>query len=501
MCAKIKKRRLAEIAKLPETALALAVLAHVLIWSIAPALIIGNLHQDTLEAAYWGEEPSFGPARHPPLLSLAIQAVLRLDAAPIFLLLLMSQIGMALAALYVWRSARLFGGPRTAAVATMLFLISPAATFFAVQVNHNSLLAPFWAATLFYGLSILEKGRWGDAVMFGLVAGLGLLVKYELALLGLCLLLLALLVPRYRQALRWPPSALAVLVAAAILAPDVIWQAHNGGRAVLFALGSHKVRDLGGLASSVLGFVDGQCLLLAFPFVLLLLAARAHRTPWTGEPARIGAILAFGPSLLLLVAVIATDQPAKPLWVLPFTSSTAVGLTMLFPCDAGRPPEAGGIARRIGLFSGVAIAGFFAYLFIAEAIGAAIGQPFAFYAADSRKLGDAVENFWENQASGSLACVVIADRVLAASTVLWLRSRPVYVDFDSREWSQPASLRQCGKTGGIVVLTHSRHEDRIFKAYPALRDAPRRNLTVPAAFGFSHAEWPVELVFLAPKLF
>ena len=62
---------------------ALAVLAHALLWSVAPALIVGNLHQDTLEAAYWGNDGAFG-ARHPPLLSLALELVLRLNHAPIF---------------------------------------------------------------------------------------------------------------------------------------------------------------------------------------------------------------------------------------------------------------------------------------------------------------------------------------------------------------------------------------------------------------------------------
>ncbi|RAI16702.1 hypothetical protein CH337_20095, partial [Rhodoblastus acidophilus] len=86
-----------------------AAAAHALIWSVAPALLVGNLHQDTLEAAYWGDEPSLGSARHPPLLSLMIRGVLGVGHAPIFLLLLMSQVGMAVAAVYVWRAARLYG--------------------------------------------------------------------------------------------------------------------------------------------------------------------------------------------------------------------------------------------------------------------------------------------------------------------------------------------------------------------------------------------------------
>ncbi|MCW2285024.1 4-amino-4-deoxy-L-arabinose transferase-like glycosyltransferase [Rhodoblastus acidophilus] len=467
----------------------LAVVAHVLIWAVTPALLIGNLHQDTLEAAYWGSGAPLSLARHPPLLSLMIQTVLGLHHAPIFLLLLMSQLGMAVAAFYVWRAARLYGGPQAAALAVMLFVTSLPASFFAVQVNHNSMLAPFWAATLYYALAYFERTRGRDALLLGLSAGLGLLVKYELALLLACLFALCLL--RYRAVLRRPMTYVAALVCAAILAPHVADALRHGGHAAAYALGGHEM-DETGLVHSVANICVGQILLFAPNLIVVAWAARG-RIAGSDKKALVGAVLAFGPSLALIAGVVVTDQVAQPLWVLPFASSCAVGLALLFD---GAAPEVEATARRMALGSSGLLVAFIAYLFLADVVGASIGRPLTFYAADSRKLGEAVARLWETRANGPF-CVVIADPVLAASTVLWLR-RALYVDFDHAEWSGPQNVRRCGRSGGIAILTHTSEDALILKAFPALRTAPRRSLAVPAAFGFSGQVWRVDLVFLAP---
>ncbi len=325
--------------------MAFAVLVHALAWSIVPALIVGGLHQDVLEAAYWGNDLALGYDRHPPLPSWLMNAVLRIGHAPIFSLLLMSQLGMAVAAAYVWRAARLFGGANSAALAAMLFLISLAASFFAVQVNHNSLLAPFWAASLFYGLSYLENRKIADAALFGTAVGLGMLVKYEMAVLAACLFIIALVVPRYRTAIFRPATGVALVVALAILSPHLAWLWRSDGEAISYAMGAHKVTNAASFMTSAGNLLTGQFILFVFPAAVLFFLTKSgavtlRRPVWSDEKARVGAILTFGPSLALLATLLATGQIAKPLWVMPFTSSCALGVSMLFPCDAGFSTQA-----------------------------------------------------------------------------------------------------------------------------------------------------------------
>jgi hypothetical protein len=198
----------------------------------------------------------------------------------------------------------------------------------------------------------------------------------------------------------------------------------------------------------------------------------------------------------MLIGVVVTFQIAKPLWTTPMTSSSAVGLMLLFPPRGARER---GVAKGAVLLSTVAMVGFLAYLFIADVVTASRGGAMASYAADTRKLGAAVEDFWQAHTSEPLECIVIAEHSLAASPVLWTRSRPHYVDFIQGFWSTPSRIERCRKSGGVVVLTHIPGEQAIFDSFPAARSAPRLSLAVPAAFGFSGATWPVELIFLAPK--
>ena len=167
----------------------------------------------------------------------------------------------------------------------------------------------------------------------------------------------------------------------------------------------------------------------------------------------------------MLIGVVATLQIAKPLWATPMVSSSAAGLMLLFPLRDDRACGERGVAKGIVLLSAVAMIGFLAYLFVADVVTASRGEPMVTYAADTRKLGAAVEDFWKAHASGPLECVVIAERSLAASTVLWTCSRPHYVDFIEGFWSTPSRIARCRKSGGVVVLTHIPGEQAIFEQF------------------------------------
>ena len=69
---------------------------------------IGNLHQDTLEAALWGSDLALDYPEHPPLLVMGHRSGSSHRPRPDFHALLISQIGMIVAVAYVWRTVRLY---------------------------------------------------------------------------------------------------------------------------------------------------------------------------------------------------------------------------------------------------------------------------------------------------------------------------------------------------------------------------------------------------------
>jgi 4-amino-4-deoxy-L-arabinose transferase-like glycosyltransferase len=258
--------------------LLLAVLVQLAVWSIGPGLLFGNLHSDTLEAAYWGRDWALGYAKHPPVTTWLIDLVIRLPIPRIFGLMLLSQVTMAVAAYFLWRLARLYASRQTAALVVLLFLTSPSATIYAVQLNHNSMLAPFWAASAYFGMQYLEERRWSDAIGLAVAAGIGALTKYEILFLLVSLLAVAILVRRFRPAFFHPASYVCMAVFLLILAPHIWWLDTNRWPSLSRALGTEKVSSVAALNISAINGVVGLFTLLAMP-VLLLLATMTRRRP------------------------------------------------------------------------------------------------------------------------------------------------------------------------------------------------------------------------------
>ena len=473
----------------------LAVLVQLAVWSIGPGLLFGNLHSDTLEAAYWGRDWALGYAKHPPVTTWLIDSVLRLPIPRIFGLMLLSQATMAVAAFFLWRLARLYSSRETAALVVLLFLTSPAATIYAVQLNHNSMLAPFWAASAYFGMQYLEERRWSDAIGLGIAAGLGALTKYEMMFLLAALVTVAIVVRRFRAAFFHPASYVCLAVFLLVLAPHIWWLDTNRWPSLSRALGTEKVSNIAALNQSAVNGVVGLFTLFAMPVLVLLATLRArHADELTRGPGTktIAAVLAFVPVLVLVIGSVATGQVMKPLWVLPLTGTVALGVGILCPAgDAGR-----GLGVRTSAFAlmGGTLAiflGFSGYLIIAGAIG----KPLTAYSADARLLSREVEAYWAARQPGPLHCIVIADRKIGPSGLLWMQGRPDYVDFSSPSWATPKQIGECRRTGGVAVLAEP---SPALDSFPA--SCPQKQIfQMPAAPLLGRVKWPVELVYIPPE--
>ncbi len=476
--------------------MATALVFQVLLWTVGPALLVGNLHGDTLEAAYWGREWALGYSKHPPVTTWAIDLVLRSGMPPILGLMALSQLTVAAAAWYLWRTIRLYASPETASLGVLMYLASPAATFYAVQINHNSMLSPFLAATAFYGLRYLEERRWKDALALGVAAGLGLWTKYEIFFLLAALVALAALIERYRGAFASPASYASVALFAVVVSPHVWWLSENDWTSVFHAVDANKVRDVAGLEASAQNLIIGVFALCVAPALMLLATnnrrgvdafSRVPERPWVAWA------LGFGPPLALVLGAVLTYKIIKPLWLQPFCVTTAGGLALLFPAGGQGLGLSERASARISMaMSAVILAGFAAYLIIAGAID----QPLWAFSADTKPLAEATQAFWDKHGEGPLRCVVIADRKIGPSGVLWLKSRPDYLDFSTENWSHPEQIAACRKVGGMAVLAE---KSPALDHFDAACLGARETYNVSMMPGQGQTKVPVEFVRIRPE--
>jgi 4-amino-4-deoxy-L-arabinose transferase-like glycosyltransferase len=476
--------------------MAIALLVQMAIWTLGPSLLVGNLHGDTLEAAYWGRDWALGYSKHPPLVTTLLDLALRSGAPAIFALMALSQLTVAVATIYIWRAVRLFASQETASLAALMYLASPAATFYAVQINHNSMLSPFLAAGAFYGLRYLDEWRWRDAIGLGVVAGLGMWTKYEILSLLVSLIALAGIVPRFRPVFARSSSYASVGVFFLVIAPHIWWSQRNGWPSLMHAVDYYKMTDIASVETSGQNLMTGVFAMCVAP-ALMLLATNAYRGPDEQSRVRerpvVALTLAFGPPLVLVLGAIASYEIIKPLWLQPFCVTTAGGLALLFPAGGQGVGLSERVSARISMImSALIFLGFAIYLVIAGAIG----KPLWAFSANTRALAAATQDMWDANASGPLRCVVIVDRKIGPSGVLWLKSRPDYVDFSAVDWSRPSQIANCRKTGGIAVLAES---SQALNNFPRACLGARKRFDVPMMPLQGSATVPVDLVFIAPE--
>lgn len=287
----------------------LAVIAAAVAVAHLSALEKYGVFRDELYYAACGERLAWGYVDHPPLVALLARASRELLGPSLAALRLLPVLFGAAAIFVVGAIARRLGGGRFAqALAALGVGIAPHYLFVFHVMSMNGSEVLLWTLAAYcVVVALATGGRW-PWLLFGVVAGLGLLNKHSMLFFGFGVFVGLLLTPARRQlATRWP--WLAGLIAAVLFLPHVIWQIQHGFPTLEFVRNAqeHKIA-----AVSPAGFLGAQALMmnpLTLPIWLAGLWFFAVRPE--GRAFRLFA-WAYGVVLLLLLL-----QRAKPYYLTP----------------------------------------------------------------------------------------------------------------------------------------------------------------------------------------
>ena len=199
------------------------VLALRLLYIGAPDLLIE-------EAYYWNyaQHPALSYLDHPPMVAWLIGAGTWLFGDSEFGVRIGAVLCGVVMVVCVYRLTRLQWDKSTALRAALLATALPFFFFSGFFMTPDAPLAAAWAGALLFLYDALVRGRgrawWG----VGLCAGLGLLSKYTIGLLGPATLVFILLDRRTRRWLLDPRPYLAAALAALVWSPVIIWNARHG---------------------------------------------------------------------------------------------------------------------------------------------------------------------------------------------------------------------------------------------------------------------------------
>ncbi len=472
--------------------LALAVLAHALMWSIGSALLVSNLHQDTLEIIYWSRDLSLGFRKHPPLLPYLVNLILVPGPFSILVIELFGQLAVVVSAFYIYRTVGLFASRCAQILAVCALLVSPAANVYGIQLNHNLLLLPTWSACLYYGLSYLEQQRRKDVLALALAAAIGVWTKYEIFFVLLGLVAVSALWKPYRPAWRRLDSYLCVGGFLLLIAPHVWWLIYRDPSAFFYATGDllNEGVNLLKSANHLLAGVSNAVLGALVAFVIAYSSGYRFARLQLWCPAVVACVV---PVVGVVVISLMTQQNIRQGWLLPFTPSFLVAIASVIEWRA--TSERAHMIRLVKVTLGLSAcilllsAGFL----VLKARGK---QPIAAYSFDSIDFTDQLLTIWNVEARGPLRCLIVNDHNTAVSPLLWLPQRPHVVDFSVGNWSSPEKIAACEGVGGLAIWEHTRPDLSLAEQFPRLCPS-RATIQVAARFG-TRSNWTYDVAILPP---
>ncbi len=175
-----------------------------------------------------GEHLDWGYVDHPPFVALMAALTRAVLGDSLQAIRFLPALCAALTVLLAGLMARELGGGRFAqALAGLAVLIGPVYLIVDHIFSMNCFDYVFWALAIYIVIKILKEDRPKLWVLFGLVAGIGLMTKYSMGFLGLGLVA-GLVVTSSRKHLlsRW--LWLGGLLAFVIFLPHIIWEIRQG---------------------------------------------------------------------------------------------------------------------------------------------------------------------------------------------------------------------------------------------------------------------------------
>jgi hypothetical protein len=329
----------------------------------------------TFDEAYywmWSKHLAGGYYDHPPMVAVVIRLGTMIAGDTELGVRLVSILLALPMSWAVYRTAAiLFGGVRVATTAALLLNVTLMAAVGTLIVTPDAPLLVASSFVLFYLAKVLGTGRgvWWLAV--GAAAGAALLSKYTALFFGPAILIWLVAVPKLRRWLLSPWLYLGGLVALAIFAPVILWNADHQWVSFIKQFGRARIEDfrpafVGELIPTQIAFATPLVFILGTMGLYALVARK------TGAPAARVLINATFWTIVAYFVWHSLHARVEANWFAPvypaFAIAAAVAAT-LTPWGA-RPQRVADFCRRWAAPSGVAM---FALLIVQANTGALSG--------------------------------------------------------------------------------------------------------------------------------
>src|SRR5215475_4567462 len=246
----------------------------------------------TFDEAYywmWSKHLAGGYYDHPPMVALVIRAGTMI-AGDTELGVRLVSILLALPMSYaVYRSAAiLFGGARVAATSAILLNVTLMAAVGTLIVTPDAPLLVASGFVLFFLAKVLETGRGAWWLAVGAAVGAALLSKYTALFFGVAILIWLVAVPELRRWFASPWPYLGGLLAFALFAPVIFWNADHQWVSFIKQMGRARIEEF---RPAFIAELAPSQIVFATPLVFILGSMGLHALAFREAGARPARVL------------------------------------------------------------------------------------------------------------------------------------------------------------------------------------------------------------------
>lgn len=295
--------------------IALLVILGVTLWRLGVmAGVAPPLFGDEAQYWTWAQALAWGYYSKPPMVAWAIAGTTALCGDGEACVRLAAPLSYVVTALMLFLLGRRLFDARVAVWTAAVFITLPGVALSAVIISTDPLMLMFWSIALYAVWRATTEDGWRWWLLTGAAIGLGLLSKYTMIAFAGSLLLYLLLLPDQRRQLARARFWVMLLLAAALVAPNIWWNASVGFVTVGHILDN---ANLGGdllRPEKLLEFLGTQFGVFGpILFGMLLYLLLRHRRAMTADPAS-RFLLAFVLPLLVVIALQALVSRAHANW-------------------------------------------------------------------------------------------------------------------------------------------------------------------------------------------
>ncbi len=305
--------------------------AHLLLWTVLPALSHRAPDWDNMEELVWASSLEWGYYKHPPLPSWLMVGLISIFGRPVWLTFFAGQLSVVLSLWFIWRLGSEITTQKRALVLVLLLSTIAYCTVRGVMNNHNTIQLWSIAGALWMFYRALRRDSLLAWFMLGLFGALALLTKYSALVQFASFFLFLLVSGKLRQARTWQGIALATGVLLVCMTPHVLWLIHQAAGPLGYASESlapktSRLEHLHVIYDFILTNI-GRIAPMGLALLILVISIRkTASTPtrptlaqeFSNWDKRFLLIVGLGPFLLTLAASIALKTPLAAHWATTF---------------------------------------------------------------------------------------------------------------------------------------------------------------------------------------